>query len=108
MDEVLRREIDRFVEENTETIKRDIGRLVAVNSVEGEPEEGAPFGRGPREALTLGLQIAQGLGLKAVRWARATSTLPPSPIWTLCRWARVGRATRSPCASARGGSSAAA
>ena len=66
MDELLRREIDRFVEENTENIVRDIARLVAVNSVEGEPEEGAPFGRGPREALDLGLAIARELGLNAV------------------------------------------
>ena len=66
MDEALRRDIDRFVEENTESIKRDIARLVAINSVEGTPEEGAPFGRGPREALDLGLQIARELGLGAV------------------------------------------
>ena len=66
MNEELRREIDRFVEENTENIKRDIGRLVSINSVEGAPEADAPFGRGPREALNLGLQIARELGLGAV------------------------------------------
>ena len=66
MNEELRRDIDRFVEENTEAIKRDIARLVAVNSVEGEPEADAPFGRGPREALDLGLQIARELGLETV------------------------------------------
>ena len=66
MDETLRREIDRFVEENTGNIKRDIARLVAINSVEGEAEPGAPFGRGPRAALDMGLQIARELGLEAV------------------------------------------
>ncbi|MBR4550026.1 MAG: Sapep family Mn(2+)-dependent dipeptidase [Oscillospiraceae bacterium] len=66
MNEELRRDIDRFVEENTESIKRDIARLVAINSVEGEPEPDAPFGRGPREVLDLGLQIARELGLEAV------------------------------------------
>ena len=66
MNEELRRDIDRFVEENTESIKRDIARLVAINSVEGKAEPGAPFGRGPREALDMGLQIARELGLKAV------------------------------------------
>ena len=66
MNEELRRNIDRFVEENTESIKRDIARLVAINSVEGEAEPDAPFGRGPREALDLGLQIARELGLEAV------------------------------------------
>ena len=66
MEEILRRDIDRFVEENTEAIKRDIARLVAINSVEGEASEDAPFGPGPREALKLGLQIARELGLGAV------------------------------------------
>ena len=63
MNEELRREIERFAEENTEAIFRDIARLVAVDSVEGEPAEGAPFGPGPRMALDLGLQIARELGL---------------------------------------------
>ncbi len=66
MNEALRRDLDRFAEENTEAIFRDIGRLVAVNSVEGEPEPGAPFGKGPRAALDLGLEIARELGLQAV------------------------------------------
>ena len=66
MNEALRRDIENFVEENTEAIFRDIARLVAINSVEGEPEPGAPFGPGPRAALTLGLQIARELGLEAV------------------------------------------
>lgn len=66
MNEELRRDIDRFVEENTENLIRDIARLVSVNSVEGEPEPGAPFGRGPREALDTALQIARELGLETV------------------------------------------
>ena len=66
MDDTLRRDIDRFVEENTEAIVRDIARLVAVDSVEGKAEDGAPFGKGPKEALALGLQIARELGLEAV------------------------------------------
>ena len=35
--------IDAFVEENRDNILRDITRLVAVPSVEGAPEPGAPF-----------------------------------------------------------------
>ena len=66
MNEELRREIERFVQQNEEGIFRDIARLVAINSVEGKPEEGAPFGPGPRAALDLGLQIARELGLEAV------------------------------------------
>ena len=69
MDEELRRDLDRFVEENETAIFRDIARLVAINSVEGEPSEGAPFGPGPKAALEKGLEIARELGLKAVNCA---------------------------------------
>ena len=66
MNEELRRDIESFVSENTEAVFRDIARLVAVDSVEGSPAPGAPFGEGPRKALDLGLQIARELGLGAV------------------------------------------
>ena len=66
MNEDLRRDIERFVEENEKNIFRDIARLVAVNSVGGEPEPGAPFGPGPAAALALGLRIARELGLDTV------------------------------------------
>ncbi len=63
MNEELRRDIEAFTEEHAESIFRDIARLVAIDSVEGAPEENAPFGRGPRQALDMGLQIARELGL---------------------------------------------
>ena len=66
MDLELRKELDRFAENERENILRDIARLVAINSVEGESAPGAPFGAGPKAALDLGLQIAEELGLKAV------------------------------------------
>ena len=69
MDEALRRDLERFVEENEAGIFRDIARLVAINSVEGEALPGAPFGAGPKAALELGLEIARELGLKAVNCA---------------------------------------
>ena len=55
--------IDAFVEENRDNILRDITRLVAVPSVEGAPEPGAPFGPGPKAALAKALEIAEELGL---------------------------------------------
>ena len=55
--------IDAFAEQNRENILRDITRLVAVPSVEGAPEPGAPFGRGPKNALDTALTIAAELGL---------------------------------------------
>ncbi len=56
-------EIEQFIAENKENILRDIGRLVAVPSIEGTPEPEAPFGKEPKRALMLGLQIAEELGL---------------------------------------------
>ena len=66
MDNELRHDIDKYVESNRSAILRDIARLVAINSVEGEAEPNAPFGRGPREALDKGLEIARELGLDTV------------------------------------------
>ena len=65
MNEELRRDIDKYCRENYDSIFRNIARLVAINSVEGEPAEGAPFGTGPAEALETGLKIAEELGLKS-------------------------------------------
>ena len=55
--------IDQFVQAQRENILRDIGRLVAVPSVEGPAAPGAPFGPGPRAALDEALAIAAELGL---------------------------------------------
>ena len=65
MTEELRRDINKFCDENYDNIFRDIARLVAIDSVEGEPSEGAPFGKGPAEALELALEISKELGLEA-------------------------------------------
>ncbi len=66
MDALLRQEIDRFVSAHEQRIFEDIARLVAINSVEGEPKPGMPFGEGPAAALKEGLAIARELGLEAV------------------------------------------
>ena len=55
--------IDAFAENSRDNILRDITRLVAVPSVEGTPEPGAPFGKGPKAALDKALEIAAELGL---------------------------------------------
>ena len=65
MNEELMRDVARFAEENRENVLRDIGRLVAIDSVMGEEKPGMPFGEGPAQALKLGLEIAGELGLEA-------------------------------------------
>ncbi len=65
MDNKITQSIDRFIAENERNIVRDIGRLVAVDSVldPSTANEGMPFGKGPAKALELGLEIAKELGL---------------------------------------------
>ena len=62
--------IDAFAEQNRDAVLRDITRLVAVPSVEGTPEPGAPFGAGPKAALDKALEIAAELD-DAVAYAQA-------------------------------------
>ena len=64
MDERLKN-IDEFIEKEKLNIRRDIARLVAVNSVEdlSAASENAPFGPGPKKALDEGLAVARELGL---------------------------------------------
>ncbi len=65
----IRAEAQAFIEKNRQNIISDIAALVAVNSVEGPPEDGAPFGPGPRDALALCLNIARRHGLSTVNEA---------------------------------------
>lgn len=55
--------IREFIGRYREDIFEDIGRLVAIPSTEGPAEPGAPFGRGPRQALDQALETARGWGL---------------------------------------------
>lgn len=58
--------IKKFCEDNRSAIVRDIARLVAVESVQGESRPDAPYGEGCAKALSLGLKIAEELGLETV------------------------------------------
>lgn len=65
MDNNIIQSIDKFIAENERGIVRDIGRLVAVNSVldPSTASDSMPFGAGPAKALEVGLDIARELGL---------------------------------------------
>lgn len=47
-----------------EDILRDISGIVKINSAEGEPEEGAPFGIGAKQALEYYLNLAKKFGFE--------------------------------------------
>ena len=63
MDQALNQKIDAFIAANKEQLLKDIAALVAINSVETAPAEGAPFGPGARAALDKTLELAAGMGL---------------------------------------------
>ena len=47
-------------------ILEGIRNCVKIESVGGEPEEGAPYGRGPKAALDFTLELGEQLGFRAV------------------------------------------
>lgn len=65
--EQIKSRVDAYVDEVWEDVVADIAALVAVESVEDTAAAlpGAPWGPGPREALTRALAIAERLGLEA-------------------------------------------
>ena len=58
--EKLTKEILSMEDEMVEGIRR----IVAIDSIKGEPEEGAPFGAGPKKALVETLKMAEEMGFK--------------------------------------------
>ena len=58
----IERQIDEFIEDNTENMISDLASLVAIPSVRGAREDGYPFGREPARALEKFLEIAKRMG----------------------------------------------
>lgn len=63
IDSEFKRKVKDFVQKNREDIVADIKDLVSINSVQGSPEENAPYGRGPKKALEKILEISKKNGL---------------------------------------------
>ena len=111
MQEALNQKIDAFIAANKEQLLKDIAALVSINSVEGTPEEGAPYGAGPRAALDKTLELAAGMGLATrnceghIGWPVRTprSIWRPSAMWTWCPRATAGRRIPSRWRSATAG-----
>ena len=60
----LNARIDRFIQENQDTLFDDLSALIEVNSVRTEPTQDAPFGLGVRRAMDTALEIANRMQLK--------------------------------------------
>ena len=90
MDQALNQKIDAFIAANKEQLLQDIAALVAIDSVEGTPEEGAPFGAGPRAALDKTLELAAGMGLATrncenyIGYAELAGADPEKYLATIC------------------------
>ena len=65
MDAALIQKIDNEIEACREQLAEDIIRLIAVPSVKGDPEPGAPFGPGPRAMLDTMLEWGRKDGFYA-------------------------------------------
>ena len=70
----LQERISQWVDAHEAELIRDIGRLVAVKSVRGEPEPDAPFGPGPRAALDEALALCSEYGFATALYGGAVGT----------------------------------
>lgn len=60
---MTREQIEAYFADKEKLLVEAVSRLVAIDSVEGEPAPGAPFGPGPAAALKEALAIAEEWGL---------------------------------------------
>jgi len=68
MDEkLLLEQIDAFVAENRENVLRDLKTLVDINSVEGQPQPGAPFGPGPSPTMSIPIRYPSKFSFRAAK-----------------------------------------
>ncbi len=62
---MMREQIETYFADKEKVLVDAVSRLVAIDSTEGEPAPGAPFGPGPAAALREALDIAREWGLTA-------------------------------------------
>lgn len=62
---MYKEQIEAYFEDKQQTLVDAVCRLVAIDSVEGEPAPGAPFGPGPAAALDEALKLVEEWGLSA-------------------------------------------
>lgn len=77
MDLHLLEQIDREIEAVEEALSQDIIDLIAIKSVKGAPEPGAPFGPGPRAMLDAVVKLGEREGFAAARYADSVISIAP-------------------------------
>ena len=58
----MEKSIKTWLAEHEEEFVKDLGRLIAIDSVQGETKPGAPFGEGPKKALEEAMSLCEGYG----------------------------------------------
>ncbi|MDD6042613.1 MAG: dipeptidase PepV [Eubacteriaceae bacterium] len=61
-------EFKEEIRKNMPILAEDISALCKINSVEGEPQPGMPFGEGPAKALNAMLEIGEKMGFKTTNY----------------------------------------
>ncbi len=62
---MYKQRIDAYFADKEQTLIDAVSRLVSIDSVEGDPAPGMPFGPGPAAALDAALELARSWGLAA-------------------------------------------
>lgn len=60
----MNEKICEFINSHKDEMVRDLAELVAIPSVVGDPERGAPFGAEPKKALLKAEELCRAMGLK--------------------------------------------
>ena len=77
----IRRKIDEWFDKHSDEMKDDLGKLIAIRSVRGPEQEGAPYGAEPRKALQLAgaLLKERGFAVSDFEDIVITADLGPCP-----------------------------
>lgn len=74
-------QIRTWIRAHQDEMTADLAELIAIRSVEGNPEPDAPFGRGPAQALRLMLEKCKSYGftVENTDWYAGSATLGNAP-----------------------------
>jgi len=78
----LRKKIDDWFSANSDEMISDLGKLLEVNSVRGQCEEGAPYGRESRKVLTVAEKMLtkRGFSVNTFKDMMITVDFGPAPL----------------------------